>query len=127
MLQREPFCAKAQLIYQLCIWGDIELFVSDLTIVNTVYVAQRQKVPLDNIYNFLQEIRSHIYITEIGADAVDKAITTRNDDFEDMVQYYSAQNCNADYIVTRNKKDFPNDVVAVVTPDELIEIFYKIK
>ena len=126
MLRREPFYAKAQLIYQLGVWGDVELFVSDLTIVNCMCIAMRQKVALDNIYDFMQEMRKHIFISGIGEEVIDKAINAKSKDFEDIVQYYSAQNCNADYVVTRNKNDFPNDIIPVIEPEDMVGMFYEI-
>lgn len=35
---------------------------------------------------------------------------------------YSAQDAGADYIITRNKGDFPIDRVAVLTPKEFFNI-----
>lgn len=65
---------------------------------------------------------------------VDIATTTTEDlryasdlemrDFEDAMQAAAAQACNAQYIVTRNVKDFVNPPIRAITPDEaLSELF----
>ncbi len=45
----------------------------------------------------------------------------RAGDFEDALQYYSAKSTGADFIVTRNIKDFPFADIDVLLPCDLIE------
>lgn len=42
------------------------------------------------------------------------------DDFEDAVQSVTAERVHADYIITRNVRDFAKSKVAAFTPSELI-------
>ncbi len=57
-------------------------------------------------------------IIENGAFAVKRAIELRADDFEDAVQYYAVWQADADYIITRNKKNFSFSDIKVLTPKE---------
>ena len=43
-------------------------------------------------------------------------------DFEDAVQVSCAVRIKADYIVTRNTKDFVNSTVPAILPDEFIKL-----
>lgn len=43
-------------------------------------------------------------------------------DFEDAVQHFAAQNIEASYIVTRNKKDYLSGDIAVVEPQEFFNL-----
>ena len=45
----------------------------------------------------------------------------RAKDFEDALQYSSARQAAADYIITRNKKDFRFSDIPVLEPTEFIE------
>ena len=45
------------------------------------------------------------------------------DDFEDCLQVECAKDFEADFIVTRNVKDFAGSTVPVVEPSELISNF----
>ena len=47
-------------------------------------------------------------------------------DFEDAVQYVTAERIKADYIITRNTKDIESKKIPVVTPNEFLKIFEKI-
>lgn len=42
------------------------------------------------------------------------------DDFEDAIQSVTAERVHADYIITRNVRDFAGSKVAALTPAELI-------
>lgn len=41
-------------------------------------------------------------------------------DFEDAVQAVAAAQCQADYLVTRNPRDFKQSLVPVITPSEFL-------
>ena len=115
---RQPFTEDAIALFQLADNGEIELMVSDLTIVNTIYVLRRMHYGLPEIYDSLDAIRPLLTITSMGQSVIDRCLQHRSDDFEDEMQYLSAVDANADYIITRNKKDFGFGDNAVMTPQE---------
>lgn len=51
---------------------------------------------------------------------VDDALASNFDDFEDAMQYYAAVKCKADFIITRNVKDFAGTKIPVMTPDDYL-------
>ena len=118
---REPFAEEAMALFQLADNDEIELMVSDLTIINTIYILRRMHYGLSEIYDSLDNIRPLLTITSMGASVVDRCLQHRSDDFEDEMQYFSAVNANADYIITRNKKDFDFGDSAVMTPQEFFK------
>lgn len=118
---RQPFAEDAVALFQLADNGEIELMVSDLTIINTIYILRRMQYGLSDIYDSLDAIRPLLTITSMGAAIIDCCLQHRSDDFEDEVQYLSAVDANADYILTRNKKDFDFGDSAVMTPAEFFK------
>lgn len=118
---REPFAEEAMALFQLADNDEIELMVSDLTIINTIYILRRMHYGLSEIYDSLDNIRPLLTITSMGATVVDRCLQHRSDDFEDVMQYFSAIDANADYIITRNKKDFDFGDSAVMTPQEFFK------
>ena len=118
---RQPFAEDAVALFQLADNGEIELMASDLTIVNTIYILRRMHYGLSDIYDSLDAIRPLLTITSMGGAVVDRCLQHRSDDFEDEMQYYSAVDANADYILTRNKKDFDFGDSAVMTPQEFFK------
>ena len=118
---RQPFAEDAVALFQLADDGEIELMVSDLTIINTIYVLRRMHYNLSEIYDAMDDIRPLLTIVSMGASVVDRCLQHRSDDFEDEMQYLSAVEANADYIITRNKKDFDFGDSAVMTPQEFFK------
>ena len=115
---RQPFAEDAIALFQLADNGEIELMLSDLTVINTIYILRRMHYGLPEIYDVLENIRPLLTITSMGATIIDRCLQRRSDDFEDEMQYLSAVEAKVDYIVTRNKKDFDFGDSAVVTPRE---------
>ena len=108
---REPFVKEAAFLFQLGRNKECQLFVSDLTFVNIAYIT-RKTYPKEKLYSVLSKLRSFLTIVGGGVVAVDH--------FEDAVQYYAARQADADYIITRNKKDFSFSEIEVLTSEEYV-------
>ena len=115
---RIPFADSAIRVFQMKSEGQ-QLFVSDLTYANMVY-SGRKIMERDTLYDLLIRLRQYITIVGVGEDAVDKALRLRPKDFEDALQYFAAKQVNADYIITRNKKDFGFSDIPVLEPSEFL-------
>ena len=96
---------EAVRIFGLSAKGDIDLLVSDLSIANIKY-STRKDIPLKEFYETIKGIRELFTIVPVGEQAVDHALAAETRDFEDALQYFSAEQAGADCIVTRNIKDF---------------------
>ena len=115
---RKPFDEDAITLFQLADNQEIQLMVSDLTIINTIYILHRMKYAYADIYDTLNDILPLLTITSIGSVIIRRCLSHRSNDFEDEAQYLSAVNANADYIITRNKKDFDFGDKIVMTAKE---------
>ena len=51
---------------------------------------------------------------------IDDSIASMFTDFEDAVQYYTALNCGANAIITRNVKDYTASKIPVMTAAEYL-------
>jgi hypothetical protein len=52
-----------------------------------------------------------------------KALTLGWNDFEDAVQMAAAFDARVDYLVTRNPRDFKDELVRVLQPGDLLALF----
>ena len=57
-----------------------------------------------------------------GTAAIDWALKQGFHDFEDAVQYYAALHCGADYIISRNERDYPYSEIPVLSPLDYLNI-----
>ena len=60
-------------------------------------------------------------ITPIAKEQVHDAIRIKPRDYEDAVQYLSAQTYHADIVITRDKKGFNDFGILVMTPAEFVQ------
>lgn len=81
------------------------IFISALTI-HILFYTFKIKYGTD-VYEDLTAFLKSINILPITSENVRKALDTDYKDFEDLLQYYSAET-TCDTIITRDKKDFEN-------------------
>ncbi len=63
-----------------------------------------------------------VSIVSVDESIIDNAINSQAPDFEDAIQYFSAKDIKADYIVTNNIKDFLFSNIKVLTSKEFVQI-----
>ena len=68
----------------------------------------------------IQEILTFIHVADVTHATIETALTFPMTDFEDAVQLAAALQAKADYLVTRNIKDYPETRLAVLAPAELL-------
>lgn len=104
-LLRRDGVADAKEILMQGYQGKIKLYVSSLSFSNIAYIVRKQ-FKGEALYKMLTIIREMVDVVSVDESIIDNAIGLRAPDFEDAIQYYSAKNIKADYIVTNNIKDF---------------------
>lgn len=121
LMKRDDFLKDAERILDMGYNQECKLFLSSLSFSNIAYIA-RQRYRGNELYDLLDKVREMMDVADVDKWAVERALKLRAKDFEDALQYYSALKINADYIITRNKKDFSFSDIKVLTPKEFIAI-----
>lgn len=117
--KREPYFEDVAIIASLAESKKIKLVASSLSFVNTVYVISKV-VERKTVLETLKKFRFICEVSDIDEIVIDKSLISSFNDFEDAVQYYSALHHKSDIIITRNKKDFKNSEISVLTPAEFL-------
>lgn len=115
-LKREPFCQNPLKLFTLGFHKKITLYVSSLSYATLAYLCRKMKKE-ERVLLF-EKLRSLTVTTTVDRQTVDMALVSGFDDLEDAMQYYSAISSKVDVVLTRNKKDFVEANVPVMTPDE---------
>ena len=102
---------------------EIELCCSTLTMATASYFMEKGKIDHAEIFHKISDMISICELVCIDRGVVEKALSSEFTDFEDAMQYFSAEKFGADIIITRNKKDFRNAQLPVYTPKEYLEMF----
>ena len=118
---REPFAEDSRIILNLCETGKAEGIISALTLCTISYVLRKFATP-GMMRTKLRDLRNILKPIDLSVSLLDKAIVSSITDFEDAVQFYTAAYSDADVIITRNIKHFPQDNIPVLTPTEFLAI-----
>lgn len=121
ILARQEFLPDAQHVFALGYAGEVQLTVSALSFVNTVYLARKYKYTLDEVYSKLRLVAEFVDVADLCGQNVIDMLTSGWKDYEDATQHRSAVDEEADCIVTRNKKDFKASTIPVLTVAEFFE------
>ena len=119
--KREPFLADARMIIKLCTEKSINGCISSHTITNLFYILRKELSAKDRRTLLLKLTRA---FPVIGIDYVKLEDALKNDVFEDLedcLQDECAKEFYADYIVTRNIKDFVKSSIKAIEPHEFLE------
>ena len=117
--KREPHYRDSALIWKLCETEQAEGYVSTLTFANLVYVMRKELTP-ETVEDVQRKMALIFRFTELSSVDVARAVEMKWDDFEDAVQAATAERIHADYIITRNVRDFKESKVMAFTPTELL-------
>ena len=116
---RQPYAADSAKIWKLCETAQDLGFVTALSFANLVYVMRKELDPetIEEVYRKLELI---FQFTELSSKDLDKAVAMKWNDFEDALQAAAAERMNADYIITRNVRDYLHSRVMALTPAEYL-------
>lgn len=116
---RQEFIKDSSMIWKLCEMEKAVGYVSALTFANLVYVMRKELGP-ETIRDILQKLNRISELVDFSTKDLVRAAELNWQDFEDAVQSVTAERIHADYIITRNVRDFAKSRVMAVTPSELL-------
>ena len=123
LIQREPYFKHSQLVLLASEQKYINGFVSASAITDIFYIVNKSlKNKTATCELMKKDFIGTINIAAVDGDIIFEALNAEWDDFEDCVQYIVGESISADYIVTRNPKDFKNTSINIVEPEELLNI-----
>ena len=116
MAGREKLLADSGRVLDLCETGKIHGAIAWHTLANAYYLADDGKKAL----KFFEDLLSFVEAVGGDTEAARAAIRSGFPDFEDALQSVCAAKFGADYIVTRNVKDYKQSRIKAVSPSEFM-------
>ena len=118
--KRDGFYEDAAVLFSLGDRNQLQLTISSLTLANTNYILTRL-TSAKEAREILRKFKVLVEVLSLDDKITELALSDeRFTDFEDGLQYYSALENQIDVIITRNKKDFKNSKLPVLTPKEYL-------
>ena len=120
LCKRPGFYEDSANIFNLCEVGKISGVISALTVPNIIYIL-RKELDAEKTKEILDILFLIFSVADLKADDLRKAADMKFKDYEDAVQSACAARVKADYMITRNIRDFTESRVAAIKPAELLE------
>jgi predicted nucleic acid-binding protein len=119
-LKRESFFEDAFKLFSLIDQKKIIGIITASTITDIYYISKKEKGHTESI-NFIKGLIEVVEVIGIDKDIIIKALTSGIQDFEDAIQTCAAELNEIEVIITRNKKDFTNTSLKILTPREFLK------
>lgn len=123
LLGRDPYYDIAYNILTLCADKKVSGYIAAHSIPNLFYIL-RKFMSEEERREALKDICQIVKVEGIDSFKILSALDNEDfSDFEDCLQEECAVAVSADYIVTRNPKDFVSSRVPTILPNEFLEKF----
>jgi predicted nucleic acid-binding protein len=120
LAKREKFYDEAADLFSRADKKELELTISTLTFANTNYILTKL-TSTKEAREILRKFKVLVELLSLDDKITELALSDDSfPDFEDGLQYYSAIENQIDVIITRNKKDFKNSKIPVLTAKEFL-------
>ena len=120
LCNRADFVEDSLRVFKYCEADRIEGYISALSIPNIVYIM-RKELDGERVKEILTALTSIFTVVDLRERDLLRAADWNFPDYEDALQAVCASRIKANYIVTRNIKDFKYSPVPAVKPSELFE------
>jgi predicted nucleic acid-binding protein len=118
--KRKEFYSEAADLFSKADKKELNLTISSLTFANINYILSKLKSAKE-AKEILRKFKVLVELLSLDEKVTELALSDDNfADFEDGLQYYSALENGVDVIITRNKKDFKNSKLPVLTTKEFL-------
>ncbi len=118
-LKNRPYFDEASAIISACEFGEVEGYVSYLTLANIAYIM-RKDIEHEQLMKILQKTMKILNVLPMEKSQLEAAVKIDAPDFEDVLQYECAKAGGCKTIVTSNTKHFKfckNNIDVVSTED----------
>ena len=120
--KREKFYDEAAALFSRADKKELVLTITSLTFANTNYILTKLKSAKE-AREILRKFKVLIELLNLDDKVTELALSDDSfPDFEDGLQYYSAIENQIDVIITRNKKDFKNSKIPVLSTKEFLAL-----
>ncbi|MBU4485730.1 MAG: PIN domain-containing protein [Candidatus Delongbacteria bacterium] len=121
LLERKPFFSPSAELFNLIEDKKIHASVSALHFSNLFYIIRKVKGK-ESAKTVLRKLKILVKVLSVDEKVIELALESDFSDFEDAIQYYACLDNKIDVIITRNKGDFRNSKLPVMTAEEFIAV-----
>ena len=121
LLKNEELYKESQQLLNLADNHKIDFFISATSVTDIFYIVNKKIKNREKTKEHIKLLLELVSIAGIDETCIINALNSSWKDFEDAVQHESSVQFQADYLVTRNTKDFKTSFVEVITPGDFLK------
>ena len=121
LAKRAGFYRDSLETLRFCEAGGVSAFVSAVSVADVMYIM-RKYLPREALRNAVKTLLAITSVADVTRGDINNAFSSAMSDYEDAVQAYCAKRIRADFIITRNTRDFAGSPVKAVTPSEFLKM-----
>jgi predicted nucleic acid-binding protein len=122
LLMRDVHYQSASKILALSENRTIRGYVSASAITDIFYIIQKEVKDKTIATELIRTLLKTVYVASVTDINIFDALDLGWDDFEDSVQYIVSKTIEAEYIITRNLRDYSDSTIEVITPADFLNI-----
>ena len=119
--RKEPFFSAAAQVIAAGFFGDARLWLPVQSLTDAFYVL-RKYIPADKLQSMLKTVCAHISLVDLCAQDSLRALSLEWSDIEDCQVALAAEKTKADYLITRDVKDFSRSLVPPMSPEDWLQM-----
>lgn len=124
LLERESFVEDSCKVLSLCEEHRVEGFVSASSVTDIYYLVRKYTHSTDLAYKAIGKLLEIVKVCSVTNNDILTAFQRKSRDFEDCLVATCAKSIRCDCIITRNKKDFEEFDIPLLTPAEFLQQFF---
>lgn len=117
---RKEFFEYSSKVWKYCESNKVKGYICALSVPNLVCILRKELSP-EKTYEIISQLFLIFKVVDLRSDDLKKAAQLKFNDYEDAIQSICATRIKADFIVTRNIKDFINSKIHAIKPSNLLE------
>ena len=121
LLDRKPFSEYASHLMSKVERSEINGFLCATT-VTTIHYLLSKNLDKEKAITSINTIMALFEVASVNRLVIENALESKFTDFEDSVLHESARHAGAEYIITRNIKDFKYTSIPAFTPTEFLSM-----
>lgn len=121
LMKREPFYEKSKRVLSLCETGRVQGFLSASSATDIFYLVRKAYQSNELAYKALGSVLDIVSILTVTNLDVLNAFAQKSRDFEDCLLATCAKSNKCDAILTRNKQDFADFGITLLSPEEFLD------
>ena len=120
--KRQPFYDKSRQLFYMAAKKEIIGIISASSITDIYYLTKKSFSNSEQAQEAIYDLLKVLCAVDTKAEDVHSALNLRFSDFEDAVISAIATRELADFVLTRNDKDFSASFVKAISPSDLLRL-----